>query len=92
MPKRKSIKPSNDPNVRAFRVVEAATEQEPETQPEADQPRKKNPHAVRLGQLGGKKGGKRRLETMTAEQRSEAARRAAQARWKKRKDSDTSRK
>jgi hypothetical protein len=35
-----------------------------------------------LGRRGGKKGGKRRLETMTPKQRSTAARRAAQARWK----------
>ncbi len=81
MPKRKSIKPSNDPNLRAFRVAEAATAEKPEAET-PEPPRRKNPHAVRLGQLGGKKGGKRRLETMTPEQRSDAARKAAQARWK----------
>jgi hypothetical protein len=36
-----------------------------------------------LGRKGGKKGGKRRLETMSPKQRSAAARKAAQARWKK---------
>jgi hypothetical protein len=36
-----------------------------------------------MGRRGGKIGGKRRLETMTAEQRSQSALRAAQARWKK---------
>jgi hypothetical protein len=36
-----------------------------------------------LGRRGGKKGGKRRLETMTAGERSAAARKAAQARWGK---------
>ena len=40
--------------------------------------RKKNPHAVALG----RKGGKRRLETMTAEERREIARTAARARWR----------
>jgi len=40
---------------------------------------KKNPAAVALG----RKGGKARLKTMTAEQRSESARKAVQARWKK---------
>jgi hypothetical protein len=40
---------------------------------------RKNPHAVALG----RKGGKRRLDTMTAEQRREIARKAARARWKK---------
>jgi hypothetical protein len=35
-----------------------------------------------LGRKGGKKGGKRRLETMTSTERSDIARKAAQARWK----------
>ena len=35
-----------------------------------------------LGRRGGKIGGKRRLITMTAKERSEIARKAAQARWK----------
>jgi phage gp16-like protein len=37
-----------------------------------------------LGRKGGKVGGKRRMETMTAEQRTKIASRAAKARWKKR--------
>ena len=41
----------------------------------------KNPAAVELGRLGGKKGGKARAESMTAEQRSAAAKKAADARW-----------
>lgn len=36
-----------------------------------------------MGRKGGKVGGKRRLLTMTAEERSQSALRAAQARWKK---------
>jgi hypothetical protein len=36
-----------------------------------------------MGRKGGKIGGKRRLQTMTTEQRSQSALRAAQARWKK---------
>jgi hypothetical protein len=36
-----------------------------------------------IGRKGGKVGGKRRLQTMTPEQRSQSAFRAAQARWKK---------
>jgi hypothetical protein len=36
-----------------------------------------------LGRKGGKKGGKRRLQTMTPTERSEVARKAAKARWKK---------
>lgn len=43
----------------------------------------KNPAAVELGRLGGRKGGKARAEKLTAEQRKEIARKAAKARWEK---------
>jgi hypothetical protein len=43
----------------------------------------KNLAAVFLGRLGGKKGGHARAKKLTAEQRSDIARRAAQARWGK---------
>jgi hypothetical protein len=43
----------------------------------------KDPAAVALGRKGGKKGGKARASNMTAEQRSAAAKKAAQARWNK---------
>jgi hypothetical protein len=36
-----------------------------------------------MGRRGGRIGGKRRLTTMTPEQRQEAAKKAAQARWAK---------
>jgi hypothetical protein len=45
-------------------------------------PKKKNPAAVALGRLGGKKSGPARMEKLTAEQRSQIARNAARARWK----------
>jgi hypothetical protein len=53
-------------------------------------PRKKLPPEVleffrKQGARGGKKGGTIRAERMTAEERSEAARRAVQARWAKEK-------
>lgn len=38
-----------------------------------------------MGSRGGKVGGKRRLQTMTATERSEAAKTAANARWAKKK-------
>jgi len=44
-------------------------------------PKKKNPAAVALGRRGAKK----RNERLTAEQRSEIARKAVQARWEKAK-------
>jgi hypothetical protein len=39
-----------------------------------------------MGAKGGKIGGKRRLETMTDEQRKRSARKAAKARWAKAKE------
>ena len=41
----------------------------------------KDPAAVKLGLKGGSKGGKARAAKMTPKERSEAARRAVQARW-----------
>ena len=43
----------------------------------------KDPAAVERGRKGGQTGGKVRASHMTAEERSEAARRAARARWAK---------
>jgi hypothetical protein len=50
--------------------------------------KKKNPMAVALGRKGGKKGGPARAAAMTAEDRSESARRAVLARWAKVKKHD----
>lgn len=41
----------------------------------------KDPAAVALGRKGGLKGGRARAESMTPEERSAAARKAAAARW-----------
>lgn len=48
-------------------------------------PRKKNPHAVALSKLGAAKGGNARAAKLTAEQRREIARKAAEARWARRR-------
>ena len=45
----------------------------------------KNPHAVVLGRLGGLKGGKARAEKLTPYERTEIAKKAAEARWSKKK-------
>ena len=66
-----------DPNQRAKTVVDLATR---EREPDPPVPAK-DPAAVELGRKGGLKGGKARAARMTAEERSEAARRAARARW-----------
>ena len=47
--------------------------------------KRKNPHAVALGRKGGKKGGLARAAALTAERRTEIARKAVQARWEKAK-------
>ena len=76
MPKRSST--PADVNRRAAAVVAEATSEEP-----VDPYEGKDPAAVELGRKGGLKGGKARAEKLTAEERSEVARRAAQARWQR---------
>lgn len=81
MPKRiKQSKQPNDLNRLAQRLVSGPTIEssiiEPATKAQISL------HMAELGRKGGKKGGKRRLETMTSTERSEIARKAAQARWK----------
>ncbi len=68
-----------DPNVRAKLIVDIATGQVEDENPHEG----KNPHAVALGQLGGKKGGKARARKLSAERRREIARKAALTRWGK---------
>ena len=77
MPNRSRKKRPVDPNRLAHQIVQEATGEAPEEEEST-----KNPAAVALGRLGGLKGGKARAAKMTAKQRSEAARKAAQARWK----------
>lgn len=48
----------------------------------------KNKAAQELGRLGGAKGGRARAANMTKEERSEAARKAANARWAKKRQQD----
>lgn len=43
----------------------------------------KNPHAVVLGRMGGKKGGLARAAALSPERRSEIARQGGKARWQK---------
>ena len=45
----------------------------------------KNPAAVALGRLGGKKGGPARAAKLSKKRRSEIAKKAAAARWKKKR-------
>lgn len=45
--------------------------------------REKNPAAVALGKLGGKKGGPARARVLTPEQRRDIAKKAALTRWRR---------
>lgn len=76
MPKRSSTK--KDPNSLAFNIVGQVTGETPAVQESG-----KNPAAVALGRLGGLKGGKARAKSLSAKKRSEIAKKAASARWKK---------
>ena len=80
MLKRSGIKRPTDFNQRALQIVREATGEEPKQEPP-----EKNPHAVALGRLGGKKGGKARAAKLTKEELVEIARKAARARWSAKK-------
>jgi hypothetical protein len=69
-----------DLNALAKFIVDDATSDEPRLKPEE---RVKDPAAVSLGRKGGLKGGKARAAKLSAERRSEIAKAAAAARWKK---------
>lgn len=58
-------------------MVDLATGEAEEVDPDAE----KDPAAIERGRRGGVKGGKVRAERMTPAERSEAAKKAAAARW-----------
>ena len=76
MPERPPKRPA-DPNARAFQIVGEATGEIEPVDPDSG----KDPAAVALGRKGGLKGGKARADRMTPEERSAAAKKAAQTRW-----------
>ncbi len=90
MPKRSSTKKAakrkkavrkkrpTDLNQLAKSLVDDATGNAPD-----DADSGKNPAAVALGRLGGKKGGPARAKKLSKKRRSQIAKRAAQARWAK---------
>ena len=78
MPNRSSKpKRPRDTNQLAKLIVDLSTGEAQEEQPDDG----KDPAAVALGRKGGLKGGKARAAKMTPEERREAARKAARARW-----------
>lgn len=67
----------------ARRVVEESIGEKLNGEPLDDPGKGKNPAAVALGRLGGKKGGKARAEKLSPARRKAIARKAAAARWNK---------
>lgn len=76
MPDRSRKRP-RDPNQLGKLIVDIATGEVDDPDPNEG----KDQAAVELGRKGGLKGGKARAAKMTADERSEAAKRAALARW-----------
>jgi hypothetical protein len=80
-PMAKQSKKPADLNRLAAAIVGDATDEAPQ-EPESAEGDEREPAAV-TGRRGGLKGGRARAANMTAAQRSEAARKAARARWKR---------
>jgi hypothetical protein len=74
----KRLKRPRDPLALAKLIGDIATGQVEDSQEDG-----KSEAAVNRGQLGGKKGGTARAATLTAAQRAEIAKTAAQVRWRK---------
>lgn len=82
-------RPSSDPNVRAHQLMREIEARQATTPASASFEAQYRARMSELGRKGGKIGGKRRLETMTPQKRSEQALKAVRARWgKPRKTSD----
>ncbi len=78
---KRSSKKESDLNRLAKSIVDQATGDEELLAKALEEG--KNPAAVSLGRLGGLKGGKARAEKLSAQERADIARKAAQARWQK---------
>ena len=78
-PKKK--RPRDISQLAASIVADATAEDKPEKLQVATPG--KNPAAVALGRLGGLKGGKARAAKLSAKRKKEIAKKAAEARWKK---------
>jgi hypothetical protein len=86
MPKRPST--PTDPNLFAKAVFDKLLakydpDSVPLSPPEPEPESNKNPAAVALGKLGGRKGGLARAANLSPKKRSQIAKKAALARWKK---------
>jgi hypothetical protein len=77
-----SQKRPRDPNQLAWQVVQEATGQADRP---AEMPDTRNPAAVALSKLGASKGGHARAAALSASRRSAIAKKAVQARWRKKR-------
>ena len=82
MQKRSSRK-KKDLNELAFSIVQQFSGEAPK--PDSNSSAGKNPAAVQLGRLGGLKGGKARAKKLSKKEMSDIAKKAAEARWGKKK-------
>lgn len=83
MPTRSSKSKDRDFAVNAFRVVEKAIGEHMDGTPLPEPNEGKNPAAVALGKLGGRKGGKARAAKLSPRKRKAIAKKAAEKRWGK---------
>lgn len=84
MPKRSIVKRPRDTNQLAKLITDIASGEIVDmTQIETT---KKNPAAVALGKLGGEKGGRARMESLTTDERQKLALKGARARWSKKQE------
>jgi hypothetical protein len=68
----------------AREVVEHAIGEQMDGKPLPEPPKdERNPHAVALGRMGGKKGGKARARALSPSKRRSIAKKAAKSRWHK---------
>jgi hypothetical protein len=79
--KRNASRMPRDVNQNAARIVALSTGQSIPQLSGAEEKRLRSQAASILGKLGGSKGGKERAKRLTAEQRSDIARKAASVRW-----------
>jgi hypothetical protein len=81
--KGKRSSPKRDFMEVARSVVEHAIGEQMDGNPLPEpEPDTRNPHAVALGSMGGKKGGNARAAKLSKTKRKQIAKRAASARWK----------
>lgn len=82
MPKRiKHGRRPTDVNQSAHRLVEMSTSDAPPIELAPETPMTVPEYMASIGRKGGKIGGKRRMDTMSARKRKQIAKAAAKARW-----------